>query len=48
MIGGGYIGLEMAQIWHAMGTKTTLLVRKDIITWVDEEVRKKLRENMEI
>ena len=48
VVGGGYIGLEMAQIWHCMGTKTTLLVRKDIITWVDVEVRQKLLECMEI
>lgn len=28
VVGGGYIGVELAQVFHALGTETTLLVRK--------------------
>ncbi|MCF6807433.1 glutathione-disulfide reductase [Thiotrichales bacterium 19S9-12] len=29
VVGGGYIGVEIAQVLHALGSETTLLVRKD-------------------
>ncbi|MCF6766081.1 glutathione-disulfide reductase [Thiotrichales bacterium 19S3-7] len=28
IVGGGYIGVEIAQVFHALGSQTTLLVRK--------------------
>jgi glutathione reductase (NADPH) len=31
VLGGGYIGVEMAQILHALGSKTTLLVRNKML-----------------
>ena len=31
VLGGGYIGVEMAQIMHAFGVKTTLLVRNKLL-----------------
>jgi len=31
VIGGGYVGVELSQIMQALGTKTTLLSRSDIL-----------------
>ena len=31
VLGGGYIGVEMAQIMHALGSKVTLLVRNKML-----------------
>lgn len=47
VIGGGYIGVEFAQILHALGSKTTLLSRGDILKFVDSEVTDVLKEAME-
>jgi glutathione reductase (NADPH) len=38
VIGGGYIGIELAQILHALGVKTTLIVRSIPLRFVDREV----------
>ncbi|MFZ9036131.1 MAG: glutathione-disulfide reductase, partial [Francisellaceae bacterium] len=29
VVGGGYIGVEIAQVFHALGTDTTLLIRRE-------------------
>jgi len=47
VIGGGYIGVELAQIMQALGVKTTLVVRSQILRFLDEDVRQVLLENME-
>ena len=44
VIGGGYIGVEFAQILHALGVDTTLLVRSVPLRFVDEDVRNVLEE----
>jgi len=46
VIGGGYIGIELAQIFNAMGVKTTLLVRDIPLRHVDAEVVASLLESM--
>ena len=46
VIGGGYIGVEMAQIMQALGVQTTLLVRDKLLRHVDQEVVELLLENM--
>ena len=46
VIGGGYIGIEMAQIMQALGVKTTLLVRDIPLRQVDKEIVDLLIENM--
>jgi len=39
IIGGGYIGVEMAQIMHALGCKTTMVVRDQILQgYIDKEI----------
>ena len=35
VIGGGYIGIELAQIMHAFGVKTTLIIRDIPLRFVD-------------
>lgn len=35
VLGGGYIGVEMAQIMNTFGVKTTLLVRDKMLRLVD-------------
>jgi len=44
VIGGGYIGVEFAQILHALGVKTTLLVRSKVLRIVDSDVVEVLEE----
>jgi glutathione reductase (NADPH) len=39
VIGGGYIGVELAQIMQALGVKVTLIVRSQILRFLDEDVR---------
>jgi len=46
VIGGGYIGVEMAQIMQALGVKTSLLIRDYPLRHVDKEVIDLLIENM--
>ena len=48
VIGGGYIGIELAQILHALGVKVTLLVRSSMLrTFLDEDLHSVLLENMQ-
>ena len=44
VIGGGYIGVELAQILHALGVKVTLVVRSVLLRFVDDDVRAVLEE----
>ena len=46
VLGGGYIGVEMAQIMQGFGVKTTLIVRDKILKVVDQEVIGLLKESM--
>lgn len=47
VLGGGYIGVEMAQIMHALGCKTTLLARSTLLRgYCDQELIPILTENM--
>lgn len=46
IIGGGYIGTEIAGIMHAFGVKTTLIVKDVLLGRVDQEVVDLLIENM--
>jgi pyruvate/2-oxoglutarate dehydrogenase complex dihydrolipoamide dehydrogenase (E3) component len=46
IIGGGYIGTEMAGIMAAFGVKVTLLVRDMLLARVDQEIVDLLIENM--
>lgn len=45
-IGGGYIGVEMAQILAALGVKTTLVVRSVILKQLDRDIVEELMANM--
>ena len=47
VLGGGYIGVEIAQIMQALGVKTTLITRSAMLRLVDQEVIPMLLENME-
>lgn len=46
VIGGGYIGIEIAQIMQAFGVKVTLLVRDIPLRFVDKDVVDELVVNM--
>jgi glutathione reductase (NADPH) len=46
VIGGGYIGIELAQILQAFGCKTTLVVRSKMLRFLDEDICNQLHENM--
>jgi glutathione reductase (NADPH) len=46
-VGGGYIGVEMAQIMAALGVKTTLVVRSEILRQLDRDIVDELMKNME-
>ena len=46
VIGGGYIGVELAQILCALGVKVTLIVRSIILRFVDRDIIDVLMENM--
>lgn len=37
-MGGGYIGVELAQIWAALGVKVTLVVRSIVLRFVDRDI----------
>jgi len=45
-IGGGYIGVEMAQIMAALGVKVTLVARGVILKHIDRDIIKELMDNM--
>ena len=45
-IGGGYIGVEMAQIMAAFGVKVTLVVRGIILKHIDRDIIAELMINM--
>jgi len=38
VIGGGYIGIEIAQIMHALGVKVTVVIRSIPLRFVDREI----------
>jgi len=46
VIGGGYIGIELAQILQALGVKVTLLIRSIPLRLVDRDICDVLIENM--
>jgi len=46
VIGGGYIGVELAQIWVALGVKVTLVVRSIILRFIDRDIIDVLMENL--
>ena len=46
VLGGGYIGVEMAQIMQALGVDTKLITRDKILRQVDQDVIGLLIENM--
>ena len=45
-IGGGYIGVELAQIMAAFGVKVTLITRGEILKHLDRDIVEKLMESM--
>ena len=47
VIGGGYIGIEMAQIMQTLGTKTTWIVRSKPLRFADDEVVEVLVKNID-
>jgi glutathione reductase (NADPH) len=47
VIGGGYVAVELASIFHALGVDTSLLVRREQpLRWLDVDVRQFLTEQM--
>lgn len=47
VIGGGYIGLEMASVWNRLGTRVAIVEADDDITpTLDVDVRKELRKQL--
>lgn len=48
VIGGGYIGLEMASVWARLGSEVTVVEFADmIVPMMDHEVAKSLRKSLE-
>ena len=45
-VGGGYIGVEMAQIMAALGVKVTLVTRGTILKNIDRDIIEELMNNM--
>jgi len=46
--GGGYIGIEMAQIMNSFGVKTTLLARSKVLRGrIDDDIRNVWQHNAE-
>lgn len=45
-VGGGYIGVELAQIMAAFGVQTTLITRGEILKQLDRDIVEKLMESM--
>ena len=47
VVGAGYIGLEFASVFQTLGTKVSVMFRKDrILSGFDEDIRKHLQEEM--
>ena len=46
VIGGGYIGIELAQILHALGVKVTLLCRSILLRFMDRDIIEMLMSEM--
>jgi glutathione reductase (NADPH) len=47
VIGGGYVAVELACIFHALGVRTTLVVRRELpLRWLDPDVQQFLAEQM--
>ena len=48
VVGGGYIGVELASICNALGTETTLVLRRDLpLFGFEEELRRELTSEMQ-
>lgn len=48
VVGGGYVAVEFASIFHGLGAKTSLLYRRDLfLRGFDESLRVHLRDEME-
>lgn len=46
--GGGYIGVEFASIFQALGTEVSIVIRRDLVlNGFDEDIRKHLQTEME-
>ena len=49
VLGGGYIAVELGQIFHSLGTKVTQIVRSEVLRGlVDVEIRQVLYDTMEL
>jgi glutathione reductase (NADPH) len=47
VVGGGYVAVELASIFHGLGVETTLLVRREQpLRWLDLDIRQFLAEQM--
>mmetsp|Transcript_12509 Transcript_12509/g.12553 ORF Transcript_12509/g.12553 Transcript_12509/m.12553 type:complete len:413 (+) Transcript_12509:3-1241(+) len=46
--GGGYIGTELGQILHALGTKVIQVVRSEILRIADDDIREQLYKLMDL
>ena len=46
VLGGGYIGVELAQILHSLGSKATLIVRSRPLRFLDQDILDLLLEEM--
>lgn len=46
VIGGGYIGLEMAQIMNGFGSNVTMVCRSYPLKFIDDEIREQLYINL--
>lgn len=45
-VGGGYIGVELAQIMAGFGVETTLVVRSQVLKQIDRDIVDHLLKNM--
>ena len=46
MLGGGYIGVEIAQILNSLGVKVTLITRSEFLRMVDRDLMEILYDSM--
>lgn len=47
VVGGGYIGVELSSILHALGAETTLVIRRELpLAGFDQELRERLTEQL--
>lgn len=42
ILGGGYIAMEFAHIFEALGTKVTIISRSDLLRHLDEDIQRRL------